>query len=164
MLPYSPIVLESGGYFGEDTIRIKHIFPDAEVHVFEPLPSSFEVMEKETENLSDVIRYPYALTNYSGKIPFLLLVVLHWNEHAFDKTPIQVPCVTINDWATKNNISHIDFMWLDMEGNELCVLQKSLDILHTVKAIYTEISFCKIRETSCKYIYLKAFLKRHGFH
>lgn len=172
-LPINPVILEAGGHFGEDTIRMKSVWPDATMHVFEPLPSSFEKMIRDTQNLSSVFCYPYALTTFLGKTNFYIDIPnnaassigypVEWNESEFDKTPIQVSCTTINQWASLNNISKIDFMWLDMEGHELYALQHASDILKTVKAIFTEVSFVPVREGSCLYIDLKNFLESEGF-
>lgn len=81
-----------------------------------------------------------------------------------NKTPINIPCITLDNWANINNISHIDFMWLDMESHELCALQHALNILETVKAIYTEIAFVPVRQNSGLYPDLKKFLELHGFY
>lgn len=171
--PKSPIILEAGGRFGEDTIRIKSIWPDAQIHVFEPLPSSFKKLSENTAALTGVLRYPYALSTYSGKTQFYIDPSnpgassighpVEWNENEFDKTPIEVPCITLDDWAQANNIHNIDFMWLDMEGHELYALQHATSILSNVKAIYTEISYKPIRQNSCLYKDLRAFLEQNGF-
>ncbi len=172
-LPESPTILEAGGHFGEDTNRMKTVWPDATMYVFEALPSSFQVMVNATQHLSNVKCYPYALTNYSGITTFYIDFHNHaassidypveWNEHEFDKTPIEVPCTTLDEWASANSISPVDFIWFDLEGHELYVLQKGLDLLKSVKAIYTEISFQPIRKNSCSYFDLRQFLESQGF-
>jgi FkbM family methyltransferase len=174
ILPINPVILEAGGHFGEDTIRMKSVWPQATIHTFEPLPSSFIQMVKNTCHLPSVFCYPYALTTFSGKTNFYIDIPnnaassigypVEWNESEFDKTPIQVSCSTINEWARLHDISKIDFMWLDMEGHELYALQHALDILNTVEAIFTEISFEPIREGSCLYTDLKKFLELEGFY
>ena len=173
-LPTSPTILEAGGHFGEDTIRMKTVWPNATIHVFEPLPSSFAKMIQETGHLSSVFCYPYALTTYSGETNFYIDIPnnaassigypVTWNAHEFNKIPIQVTCITINDWAKLTHTSQIDFMWLDMEGHELYALQHASSILNTVQAIYTEISFVPIREGSCSYTELRKFLEAQGFY
>lgn len=173
-LPESPVILEAGGHFGEDTNRMKSLWPNAIMHVFEPLPSSFEIMLRDTRHLTGVVCYPYALTTYSGDINFYIDIPnnaassigypVSWNAVEFNKDPIKVPCITLSDWAQQCAITHIDFMWLDMEGHELYALQNGIDILKTVRAIYTEISFAPIREGSCLHKDLKFFLESQGFH
>lgn len=173
ILPVNPVILEAGGHHGEDTNRMKSVWQNATMHVFEPLPSSFKKLQESTQNLSDVALYSYALSDYTGKVNFYLNpnndgassigYPVEWNKHEFNETPIEVPCITLNNWVDKYNISHVDFMWLDMEGHELYALQNASKILDTVKAIYTEVGFVHLRENSCLYLDLKKFLEEQGF-
>ena len=172
-LPENPIVLEAGGRFGEDTVRMKSLWPNATMHVFEPLPSSFKTMLEAVNHLPDVHCYPYALTSYCGSTDFYINpenigacsinAPVSWNENEFEKTPIKIPCTTLNEWMREQSISHIDFMWLYMEGHELYALQHGTDVLKTVTAIYTEISFVPVRISSGQYLQLKYFLLLNGF-
>lgn len=172
-LPESPVILEAGGNLGEDTVRMKRVWPQATMHVFEPLPSSFAILIAETAHLADVFCYPYALTSYSGTTHFYIDIPNHaassigypvaWNQAEFDKTPIEVPCITLSDWAQEYTIPPIDFMWLDMEGHELYALQHASDLLNNVKAIFTEIALVPIREDAGLYPDLKKLLEQHGF-
>lgn len=173
ILPNNPIILEAGGFDGTDTRRMKNIWPGSTLHVFEPLPNSFVKLQKAISELSNVMLYPYALSNYSGRTNFY---VNSHNEGAssidfpanfiafqFIKVPIEVECVTINDWVKKFKISHIDFMWLDIEGRELYVLESALNILQSVRVIYTEVNYIPIRKGGCVYSELKLFLEKQGF-
>jgi len=172
-LPENPVILEAGGHHGEDTNRMKRLWPQATMHVFEPLPSSFEKLVKNTQHLSCVTCYPYALSYYVGKAPFYfnpkndgassIGAPVFFNEQEFEKDPLEVPCTTLNVWSGENGISKIDFMWLDMEGHELYMLQQATNILDSVKAIYTEFSFVPIRSETGLYVDLKAFLESKGF-
>lgn len=69
-LPAAPVILEAGGCKGEDTQRIKGVWPNAIMHVFEPLPISFKALIKNTRHLKGVNTYQYALTSYSGTTKF----------------------------------------------------------------------------------------------
>ena len=124
-------------------------------------------------DLPDVHGYPYALSTYSGTTNFYLNpgnigacsinAPVSWNEKEFEKTPIKIPCTTLNEWMLEHEITHVDFMWLDMEGHELYALQHGTDLLKTVKAIYTEVSFVPVRINSGAYTDLNALLIAHGF-
>ena len=172
-LPDAPVLLEAGGHFGEDTIKMKKVWPKAIVHAFEPLPSSFRRMLKEVKGISSIHCYPYALTNHMGTTNFYIDVPnngassidfpVSWNQEEFDKTPIQVPCITLDRWADMYDVDYIDFMWLDMEGHELYALQQAQEILKTVKVIYTEISFIPVRINSGGYGDLRNLLESQGF-
>jgi hypothetical protein len=76
---------------------------------------------------------------------------------------VGVSCVILDDWCKKNNVDHIDFMWLDLEGLELQILQSSPLILNTVKVIYTETNFYEFRKNMTQYGALKEFLNSSGF-
>ena len=172
-LPDNPVILEAGGRYGKDTRRMKRFWPNSVIHVFEPLPSSFEKLRANTENLMGVLLYPYALSSYVGTTDFYVDSVnngassinkpVDFNQHEFDKEPIKIGCVTIDFWAKKNNFPTIDFMWLDMESHELYALQNALTVLDSVKAIFTEISFEPIRQGGCLYKDVKKFLEDKGF-
>lgn len=175
LLSENPSILEAGGHYGEDTVRIKSVYPNSTIHVFEPLSSSFTKLIESTMNFKNVICYQLALSEFSGMTNFYVYnekfdgassinkPKLEISGNTFEQKPIQVPCITIDDWAEKNKIDKIDFMWLDLEGHELSVLQKSLKTLKTVQVIWTEINFVEIRDGSCKYFELKNFLESQGF-
>ncbi len=172
-LPDAPIILEAGANLGEDTKIMKSIWPQAKLHVFEPLPWSFKKMASNVEHLDNVVCYECALSTYSGTADFFvdipnngassLLRPVDFNRHEFDPQPITVKCTTIDTWAHGHNVKHIDFMWLDMEGYELFALQNGLSILDTVRVIYTEVNYQLTREGTSFYHDLRPFLESHGF-
>lgn len=172
-IPANPTILEAGGNLGEDTRRMKRIWPNATMHVFEPLPWSFRSMLHNNSDLTNVHCYEYALTNYTGTTNFYVDIPnngsssiglpLDFNRSEFDLSPLQVECITLDKWAQQNNIDHIDFMWLDMESHELYALKQGLTILSTVKAIFTEVAYEPVREGSALYPELRSFLEAHGF-
>lgn len=172
-LPASPVILEAGGDNGDDTIRMKTAWPDATMHVFEPLPWSFQTIVKKTNHLPNINCYQYALTDFSGETDFHVDIPnngsssigapLSFNKGEFDPKPLKVACITLDEWAEQNNVNQIDFMWLDMESHELYALKKGTKILDTVKVIFTEVAYEPVREGSCLYPDLKKFLEEHGF-
>lgn len=172
-LPDNPVILEAGGHHGEDTNRMKTLWPQATMHVFEPLPSSYEKLVQNTRKLPNVFCYPYALSHTIGKTNFYFDFLndgassigapVDFNQHEFKKEPLEVQCTTLNEWSKNYAISRIDFMWLDMEGHELYMLLHASNVLDSVKAIYTEFSFVPIRSDTGLYIDLKRFLESKGF-
>lgn len=173
-LPNNPVILEAGGRDGEDSCRMKKVWPHATMHVFEPWGPSFEKLTQCTQGLSNVHRYQYALTTYSGTIEFHINfhndgacsigAPLDYNKHEFRTDTVSVPCTTLAAWAAAEGVDHIDFMWLDMEGHELYALMHApKKLLNSIKAIYTEVDFVKVREGSCLYEDLKKFLASYGF-
>jgi len=172
-LPYAPIIVEAGAHHGDDTVNMKSVWPYATMHLFEPLPQSFKIMRKNLINIPQVHFYPLALSNHEGITEFHVNFAntgacsingpVHWNAAEFEKTPTQIHCSTLDTWAHLYDISHVDFMWLDMEGHELYALQGAKKLLYSVKAIYTEVSYIPVRVNSGNYKDVTVLLEEYGF-
>ena len=174
ILPNNPNILEAGANCGEDTVNLCQVWPNANIFSFEPLLMSYDKLIKKVSNFSNVKCFPYALNNFTGKTNFYLCFhnaassLLKPNSildphMSFQKETIEVDCIILDDWASSNNISKIDFMSLDMEGAELMVLKSSPKIMSTVKAIYTEVNYQEFRDGNCFYEEVKIFLEEQGF-
>ena len=77
---------------------------------------------------------------------------------------LQVATLTLDDWAKENNITSIDFFWLDLQGMELKVLKSGTTILKTVKSIYSEVSSIEGYQNQNLYHELRTWLEQQGFH
>ncbi len=173
-IPKNPVIFEAGAHVGEDTERMSQFWPEGSIYAFEPSPPSFEKLVEKTKNLHNVTRYNLALSDYIGETSFYMctdnpgasstLPPADWfTLYKFIKTPITVACSTINEWATLSNIKHVDFMWLDMEGNELKALQHASKILNTVKVIYIELNNKEFRTGTPHYNTVRRWLEEQGF-
>jgi 2-O-methyltransferase len=166
-------ILEAGGHYGEHTVQMREIWKNSRIYVFEPLPSSYEVLLKNISGKGSIYTYPYALGSNIESVDFYINPnndgsssigkPVEFNKNEFLDTPVKVDCITLNYWKKLHNIEKIDFMWLDMEGHELYALQSGQDVLKDVKVIFTEVDFEQVRVGSCNYKDLRAFLEKLGF-
>jgi FkbM family methyltransferase len=177
LLPDNPIVLEAGARFGEDTGWMSELWPNGHIHAFEPTPVSYALLKENTKQCKNVSCYNLALAEKNGSALFyidggdggancLLKPTAWFNTNHFHgdlSKPIAVECITLDNWAKKNGISRIDFMWLDMEGHELLALQSGPEILKTVRVIFTEVNLQLFRENIPLYHEVKAWLEQQGF-
>lgn len=174
LLPPHPVILEAGANDGTDTKWMSELWAEGTIHSFEPYPEIYKRLKVVAEGHSNIHIYPLALSNRPGKASFYLSggassLLKHaepFNRdyfHADLNHPIEVECITIDEWARNCNIASIDFMWLDMEGNELQALNGALDILKKVKVIYTEVNLQRFWEECASYSTLKSWLEDHGF-
>lgn len=174
LLPYDPIVLEAGAQFGEDTAWMSEMWPKGKIYAFEPSPESYPSLAKVAAQHNNIIITQRALSNKIGEFPFylaggassLLKPTDNINDiyfHSDLEHPIMVPVTTLDTWVRENGITKIDFMWLDMEGNELNALNGGLSILPTVKIIYTEVNLQNFWHGCVRYEQLTAWLEQHGF-
>lgn len=172
-LPSNPIILEAGAQFGEDTQWMSELWPEAVIHAFEPLQDNYVLLENLAKSKHNIFCYKLALSDKKGTAPFyvaggassLLKPAASFNQlyfHADLHNPLIVETVTLDEWASSNGVSHIDFMWLDMEGNELHVL-KSSGMMKTTTLIYIEVNLQTFWENCARYEEVKAFLSERGF-
>lgn len=179
-IPNNPVIFEAGGHYGYDTVEMSHKWPRARVLSFEPNPYAFKKFLKTTQGISNIEGYPLAVGMHNGTATLnicefdatedpaygmsgSLLESSDWMEEGYKGPHVSVPCVVLDDWSHENNVSHIDFMWLDLEGYELQFLQSSPEILNTVKVIYAETNFKEFRKGMTQYSQLKDFLEKSGF-
>ena len=181
-LPYNPVVVEIGAYEGVNTLNLAKSFQDGIVIAFEPNPRAFERLSSAVKqsNLDNIRIFNLAINNSSGKATLYLDHGDSCNDPQFEKFSsllkkvpsgsqkcqcpfIEVSCVTLDDWCENNQISRIDFIQIDAEGNELQILKRSRNILKTVKVICTKTYFSLARVEATQFLALNKFLESMGF-
>ncbi len=176
-----PVIVEAGAFDGKDTIRMKNFWPGATIHAFEPVPEIFNLLVHNTRTLSDVHCYPYALSDATGSASFYVSESPDFPGKPFQAgsllppkerlalSPVTYPrtitvdTITGDDWAQKFSISHVDFLWLDMQGYELNALKAAPQLVATVKALYTEVEFIEAYKGQYLYNDVKNWLEKNGF-
>lgn len=193
LLRCDPIIVEAGSYDGKDTQKLATTWPQATVHAFEPVPEIYELLKSNTAGYSNIHTYPYALigesflkqsAEYSSQI---LSIPFHRAHHPkkpgkpsqagsllkptgrLEVSPITYPeiisvqGITLDAWAQRYRIDHVDLLWLDMQGVELDVLIACPQILKTVSVIHTEVQFIEAYEHQYTYWQVKLWLEGQGF-
>ena len=133
---------------------LSETWPEGTIHAFEPVPEIFALLEKNTQHLSNVKRYPYALSDSNGTATFYVSSKPKFGNNPFQagsllkpkerlkfsdveyKSTIEVSTITLDSWAEQNHIHAIDFLWLDMQGYELNVLKEAPRILRGAGNLY----------------------------
>jgi len=154
-LPKNPVVIEAGAHVGYDTTLMHYLWKKAQIYAFEPIPAIYEKLKYNTRKFNNVTCIPFALSEKTGKSIIhiskgqqnasssLLEPKEHLNSHPdiLFEEKINIDTITIDDWAKQNNISKVDFMWLDMQGMELQTLKASPNIIKATKIIHTEVHY-----------------------
>jgi len=180
-LPNNPTIVEAGAFDGRDTKKFLSYWPNGTIHAFEPVPTIFKKLVLNTINCPQVKCYPIALSNINGTASFFvaektttpgtptqagsLLTPKERLNHSPIHFPytIQVPTITLDTWAYEQQITHIDMLWLDMQGYELSVMQASPHLFATVKIIHTEVSFIESYANQPQYPEVRTWLEGQGF-
>lgn len=179
-LPANPLIIEAGAFNGSDTIAMAKKWPKATIHAFEPVPQIYEKLVANTKEYPNIHTHNYALSNQSGSATFYvsekptkpciasqagsLLAPkerLKYSPMQFPYT-IEVPTITLDQWAEKNNIKKIDFIWLDTQGAELAILKAAPTMIKNLTAIYLEIGFYENYANQPSYQKIKSWLSMHN--
>ena len=182
LLPKDPVILEAGALTGNTAKQMAKLWPDGEIHTFEPIPEHYANLVKNTASFKNIKTYPLALSDKKGSATFFVSQrtnkpgkpsasssLLSPKEHLnFSKTvvfpkQISVETTSIDLWAQEKMISKIDLMWLDMQGHELTALQYATKILPTVKLIYMEVEFVEAYEGQPLYSNVKTWMALNDF-
>ena len=137
------------------------IFPGASIHSFEPAAQTFSTLQK---NLAS------SLGNYQGQVKLNNLglsdkttdATLHYDrlnsgiaslyDRQLDHLGVDysmsetVKLSTLDEYCKRNGISSIDWLKMDVEGNELNVLKGAEEMLsrHGIRALQMEFGGCNI--------------------
>lgn len=179
-LQENPIILECGAFDGHDTIRLSTNWPKGMVYSFEPIPFLFQSVIDKTKYIPNVKVFQLALSNKVGKQKFYLSHFKHNGlpsgsssllpakdhiEHGPALTfneEIVVDGVTLDYWAKKEKISHIDFLWLDMQGFELNMIKAS-KLARKADVIYTEVEFIEAYKGQYLYADIKSWMEKNEY-
>lgn len=121
LLPDNPIIIEAGAFDGKDTITLATFWPQGTIHAFEPVPEIFSLLQKRTQNFSNIVRHAYALSDANGTASFYVSEKpsrpgkpfqagsllqpkerLQYSDAQYPQA-ITVPTITLKKWATEQD-------------------------------------------------------------
>ncbi len=183
-IPSNPIVVEAGGHDGSDTCKMAKLWPMGKIYVFECRQDVYEKLCENIKPFSNIESFQIALGDKTGFVDFFLSSpknprdenpfdaqgslfppseIFAWSDAIEFKSTVTVPVITLDDWADLHNITHIDFLWLDMQGAECQMLQASPKILSTVNVIFTEFSTIPFYTGTIVFSEYRTWLDSKGF-
>ncbi len=181
IIPDNITIIEGGAFRGHDTIAMAQTWPNSTIYTFEPVPELFNVLKDNTSKFANIHCFNLALSKTNGTAQFwpsenpkrngihsqagsLLQPKerLKWSNIKFNE-PFQVQTITLDTWANQNNIGHVDFLWLDLQGFELPVMQAAPNIMQQVKYLYTEVHFVEAYSDQKQHQEVIAWIEDQGF-
>lgn len=177
-LPKNPVIVEAGGYNGDDSVRIARFWPKGKLFSFEPVPELFNQVKEKTHFYSNISCFQKALSDQNGFATFYLSEwggkvagsssLLFPKEHLICDpsvsfpTTLHVETITLDEWARQEKVNKIDFLWLDMQGYELNMIKAS-QLARDASVIYTEVEFVEAYEGQYLYEDVKSWMGANGF-
>jgi FkbM family methyltransferase len=145
-LPADAVIIDCGASIGSDSVELSRIFPRGVIHSIEAVPDMYKLLKANTRKYKNITCYEFGLSSVTGRAKMHISsgatlgassllppkTVLNDHPQLFFKDVIEVSTLTLDDWADKNNVTRVDFLWLDMQGSEFEVLKASKKIFNTV--------------------------------
>ncbi|OIP72569.1 MAG: hypothetical protein AUK43_02835 [Oscillatoriales cyanobacterium CG2_30_40_61] len=150
------VVLDVGAGLGDWTKAVLSICPDAEIHLFEPIPVVYKDLIKNLGgkfSTAQIIPNSFAIGNQAGVQTFYhypaqsVLSTFH-RRLEVEKTgtlqqpqEIQVLKNTVDNYCIQQNLERINFLKIDVEGGELDVLKGAKNCLKKGKIDYIQFEY-----------------------
>lgn len=161
-----------GAHNGKEVLVYNRLFPNADVHLFEPNKSSYEELENKFKDKNKIYLYNLALGNESGEkllntsssfpnTSSILEPNLHkeyYPEVVFDNEEI-IQLKKFDSLGLKN----VNFMSIDTQGYELEVLKGSKEQLSNMDYLIVEINRIHLYDKSPLVKDIDKFLKSYSF-
>lgn len=161
-LDENSIVIELGGYKG---VWVEQIFSKykSNIYVIEPLNEFYYILNEKfkTNNKIHLLNVGISTENKKG------IIYLNGDSSSSNTnngTPIEVEYNTIESVFKKLNISHADFIQINIEGDEYSLLEKMIEtnMIHKFKNLQIQfhlfVDNCIERRNN-----IQEYLKKNGF-
>ncbi|MDB9446463.1 FkbM family methyltransferase [Anabaena sp. CS-542/02] len=138
-------LIDVGANLGVVSLILAKRFFSRKVHSFEPNPSTFSSLKKNTElnKCNNVLLQNIVVADHNGEIAFNAdptyrgtTSISQEGEHL-----INLPCITLDNYAKSHSIENISFLKVDVEGYEELVFSGAIELLREkrVNLIYYEV-------------------------
>jgi FkbM family methyltransferase len=169
------VIYDIGANVGVWTILAKTIFPDSEVHAFEPLANHSARFTTQTAGLQSVYLHNIALGNVSGETDLhvvdftdatsvLPLAAAGQDQWDLRETEVQkVRIERLDTWVSSKKLPWPDLIKLDVQGFELQVMQGGSKCLESARVVLTEVSFHEYYRGQCLFHDIVGYLANFRF-
>ncbi len=150
-------IFDVGANIGSYSLIANEHLKNATIYSFEPVPSTFELLKKNTEHISENTIIPVNKGLYKeNKKQFINIYPAHTHSSLFDikggkhavKEQVEIELISGNSFIQENNIEYIDFLKLDAEGAEMDVLHGFEDALKNKKVRLIQFEYGYINITT----------------
>jgi FkbM family methyltransferase len=162
-------IFDVGGNFGQTATRFAVAYPGVAIYTFEPVPSSFEKLQKAIRGHASVKPFNIALGDQAGTGSINLTDSAGSNtllENQSSHNSVDIKIDTVDAVARAQGVDTIDLLKIDVEGYELQVLKGAEGLLSQgrIRYVFAECVLAPDTESPhTSFFDLHAVLERHGF-
>jgi FkbM family methyltransferase len=125
------VIFDIGGFAGDYSERILKADPSADLHVFEPNPQTFTKLVSRLSRFRGVRLVEKGVSDKVGSMSLFTsekypaMNSIHYRGGSTHKVDgkVEVEVTTVDAYCAENDITHIDLLKIDTEGNDYFVLK-----------------------------------------
>ena len=176
MVPELTTIIDVGANSGQFTKVATHLYPQAQIHTFEPLPDLYSIIEKKFSSNPNINIYKIALGNEDGTILFnknkfghtsSILEINEENIHFTRKDnvleQIRVQIKKLDSITLFTDKTHLSLLKLDVQGYELEVLKGADQTLKAIDYIIIEANLEELYSSQPSFTVMNNYLQMKGF-
>lgn len=177
-------IFEIGARDGAETKAFNHFYPDAKIYSFECNPQTIPLWKKNTQNIKAITLTEKAVSDKDGITSFFPIdpekTITDWKDgnpgassllrvsgkYDIEKQvqkEITVHTVKLSSFLKQNDIKHINFIWMDIQGAELMALHGLENRISDVDIIHTEVEFIEMYLGQPLFVDIHNYMKENGF-
>ena len=172
----APIIFDIGANIGTWTLLAKSIFPNSQIHAFEPLQSHVKEFNIYCANLADIYLHIYCagnenisskinISSFSDSSSLLDATPLEFKEYNIQKVSEEnVTIKRLEDEVLSKSLPVPDIIKLDVQGFELEALKGFGDQLKQSKYIICEVSFKEYYFKQPLFSDIVSYLFKYDYH
>jgi FkbM family methyltransferase len=170
----APLILDVGANIGQSVDRFKSLFPAATIHSFEPSPLVFKTLSAHCGGLPGVRAWNCGVGSSDGMLAFLendcpdMSSFLPPGTSCWGKVKgsVEVPVVTLDNFAKDNGIEFIHILKSDTQGYDFEVFKGARQLMEKgrIHLVYFEFIFSDMYEGLPTFDKVFRYLKDYGFH
>jgi FkbM family methyltransferase len=168
-----PLVFDVGANVGQSIRNFRISFRNAQIHSFEPSPSSFKLLKSNAGRFPNVHLWNLALGAAAGQLPLLENTMSEWtsflplsnSSRGSVTQQTQVPITTIDNFCQEHGINHVDILKSDTQGYELEVFKGAQQMFSksAVRLVYCELIFSDLYKNMPSFGQVYDYLTSRGF-
>jgi len=167
-----PVVLfDVGANIGQTIASFLEMFPDSQIHSFEPSPAPFETLRNAYGQEARVHLENLALGDQEGALPFHVTNDYSVNDSLLEPVwdagakVVSVQVSTLDRYCQQHQVESIDHLKIDTQGFDLQVLRGASQILKEkrIHSLSVELTFSPMYKNQPSYIEVLSFLEKSGY-
>lgn len=170
-------IFDIGANVGDVTLSAARSFPNAQIHSFEPVSSTYKLLYQNVKNFDRILPHNFGFYN-SSKLMDMNITTFNGanslikqsnehkllNPHVKEVNTERIRLFTLDSFVSKYKIDHIDIMKIDVEGVEKEVIEGGMNTLKTkVDNVFIELSFIRKGQNSSNWFEICKLLHELGF-